>query len=182
MEVIMRRIVNVKSISIMFAILWTIFLIQFVTIIFRSQKSTYEYANFLTNKFLWSCGMMFVIFTIFMVIGIVLFVKFGSDIIETWMIVVWTIFIIAGFAWIQYQFQAFDKDIQNEDCIVYNGDFEKDSSRGFVFLEDATRTRVYNTNETFLKSGHYSGRIVYSKRTKYVLTYILDSGENLSVP
>ena len=181
----MRRIVNVKSISIMFAILWTFFLIQFITIIVRSQKSVYEYANFLTNKFLGSCGMMFLLFTIFMVIGIVLivlFVKFGSDIIEIWMIVVWTIFIIAGFAWIQYQFQAFDKDIQNEDCIVYIGDFEKDSSRGFVFLEDATRTRVYNTNETFLKPGHYSGRIIYSKRTKYVLAYILDSGENFCVP
>lgn len=178
----MLRFNNVKTTAIIYVFLWVVFAIQFGILIVQFQKSSQIYSNFLTNRFIWSCGGMFALLTVFMLVGVIFFAKFDHDCIENWMIIVWTIFIIIGLIWLQYQFQAFSKDIQIGDYIVYNGDFEKDSTRGFIFLADGSSTRIYNTNDTFLEPGHYSGEVVYSKRTKYVLSYILDSGENSNVP
>ena len=181
MENAMSRIFNIKNISIIFVLLWMIFVIQFAILTGELRNSSHEYSKFLVERFLGACGGMFALLTVFMLAGIIFFTKFDHECIENWMIIVWTIFIIVGSFWVQYQSQAFYQDIQNNDYIVYNGTFEKESTRGFVFLGDASSTRIYNTNETYLEPGCYSGEIVYSKRTKYVLSYELDTGEKSSV-
>lgn len=175
----MSYICNVKKFFVILAALLIFLAIEFVILIILFQKSSYQYSNFLSNKFIWSCASIFILLFIFMLTGLVFFLKFDHDCIENWMIFVWIVFIIVGFIWLQYQFYIFNEDIQNEDFVVYEGEFEKDTTRGFIFLADNSSTRIYNTNETFLEAGQYSGKLVYSKRTKYVLSYVLDSCENM---
>ena len=175
----MSYIGNIKKIFFILAALWIFLAIEFVILLILFQKSSYQYSNFLSNRFTWSCASIFILLLIFMLAGLVFFLKFDSDCIENWMIFIWIAFIIVGCIWLQYQFYNFSEDIQNGDFVVYEGEFEKDATRGFVFLADNSSTRVYNTNETFLEPGQYSGKLVYSKRTKYVLSYVLDSCEHM---
>ncbi len=73
-------------------------------------------------------------------------------------------------------------DIKNEDHIMYTGQFEQDYSYDFVFLNDEKSTRLYNvSNETFLTKGKYCGTVIYSRRSKHLLAYTLDTGETASV-
>ena len=174
----MSYICKIKKVFFTLTALWIFLAVEFVILISLFQKSSYQYSNFLSNIFVWSCTSIFVLLLIFMLAGFVFFLKFDHDCIENWMIFVWIAFIIASFIWLQYQFYIFNEDIQNEDFVVYEGEFEKDTTRGFIFLDDNSSTRIYNTDETFLEAGRYSGKLVYSKRTKYVLSYVLDSCKN----
>ena len=177
----MSRIFNAKNVFIALLVLWTLFVIQFGILIMKLRNSPHEYSSFLTYTFLWSCGGSFLLVVAFLLVGFIFFKKFDYECIENWMIIVWTIFIVAGLIWLQYQIQIFKKDIQNGDYVVYSGNFEKSVTKGFVFLEDDLSTRLHNTNDTFLEPGYYSGEIVYSRRTKYILSYALNSGESSSV-
>ena len=168
----MSRFLNVKTIALIFTIIWLFFAIQF-SVSIKSYEYNNQHSTFLINCCKWTCGVEFLLLTIFMIGTGIFFIKFDQDCIEKWMIIIWATFVIVAFIALEYQFQAFDKDIQYRDYEVYYGDFEKDTTRGFVFLNDTTNTRLYNSHDTYLEPGYYYGEIVYSKRTKYVLSYEL---------
>ena len=176
----MKRMFNVRNMFVLFAIVLISLVVEVILLTIRFKKSSYEYSHFLTDCFLRVCIGMIAVFIIFMLAGIIIFKMFGNY-IESWMMIVWAIFIIFGLVWLQCQIQMFSNDIQYEDYVVYTGDFEKSSTRGYIFLRDNSSSRIYNTNETFLKTGHYSGELIYAKRTKYVLSYSLDSGQSSKV-
>ncbi len=96
------------------------------------------------------------------------------------MIIVWFSYCIVVAVYLIATISIHYMDMKNEDYMTYTGEFEKDHSSYFVFLNDGKSTRLIN-RETFLEIGHYSGTIVYSKRSKYVLSYSLNDGETASV-
>ena len=144
-------------------------------------NTDYIYADFLKMRMWLSCGAIIVIGMLFVLFGAVLFRKKHGDIVEGWMIIAWFIFAMMAVTYAGVTTLIHYADIKNEDFLVYTGKFEKDQTREFIFLNDENSTRLTNTNATFLNTGSYSGKVVYSRRTKYVLRYSLDTGEDASV-
>lgn len=135
----------------------------------EADASSYVYAPFL--KAMMKKNFAYFVFLFCLLWGgIVACVKLvGFEIFRSWMILCFAVFFCAvfvyGFVTLRYHYLDFSR----EDPVVFEGDFEKDRSlRDFVFLDDGTR--LWNIREkTALAPGEYSGTVVYSKRTKYIL-------------
>ena len=146
-----------------------------------NNNSDYEYFTFIQHRLLIFCVPMFFLELLFFLLGFVFFKKADNDIIDNWMIVAWIAFLIIFSIYMIRTISTHYLDIENEDYVTYTGKFEKDNTRDFIFLNDEDETRLKNTSKTFLGTGDYLGTILYSKRSKYVLCYILNNGNNASV-
>lgn len=151
-------------------LLLILFLFLFVFCLSKVDKSSYEYADFLKGRMVLSCSIFASMLFLFWIVSAVSFKKAGIQLIRYWIILVWLLFVcfafFYGFSMLQKQYL----DISKEDFVVYEGEFEKDQTRSFIFLKDGKKTRLENVkNQTFIEKGQYKGRIIYSKRTKYVL-------------
>ena len=180
---ITKKNVNSETLSILAAILFGIMVVVVVLLLatVSFKTSEYTYAAFIKKQLYASCIPMIVLGILFSLFGLIFFKIIDSKVIENWMIVVWFSLCIAFAFYTIATISIHYIDIKNEDYMVYTGEFEKDRTKDFVFLDDEDSTRLKNRNETFLETGYYSGTIVYSKRSKYVLSYSLNSGENASV-
>ena len=163
-------------------VLMLLSIIFFLTlfIVFKNSGSNYEYSEFIKARMLLSCGTALGLELLFLIFGIIFFKKTGFDVIQRWMLIVWFVYIIVILGYGLLELGKHYQDITNGDYITYVGEFEKDHTREFVFL-DKRAVRLINTNSTFLNQGKYSGEIIYSKRTKYVLKVSLNTGFNVSV-
>lgn len=164
---------------ILFSLMAIVVALLLAAISFKTSEGTYT--AFIKNQLCVFCLPIIVIGLLFSLFGLIFFKIMDSEVIDNWMIVVWFSFCIAFAAYIIATISIHYMDMKNEDYMVYTGGFEKDYTRDFVFLNDEKSTRLTNRNATFLQTGHYSGTIVYSKRSKYVLSYSLNNGENASV-
>ena len=141
----------------------------------KADESSYVYAPFLKYRMkMWFAFCLFMFCLIWG--GIIACVKLvGFEFFETWGMLCLALFLCAVFVIGFVAFRLHYLDFTKEDSVVYQGEFEKTShDHGyFVFLGDGTR--LWNLREeTALKEGNYSGTVVYSKRTKYVLAIELD--------
>lgn len=178
-----HKIVNSGTFSLLIAVMFSLMVVV-VGVLFMalfSKTSAHTYTAFIKNQLCVSCIPMIVLWLLFSLFGLLFFKTMDSEIIDNWMIIVWFSFCIVLAFYIIATISIHYLDMKNEDYMIYTGEFEKDHTRDFVFLNDKNCTRLKNRNETFLETGHYSGTIVYSKRSKYVLSYSLNNGENASV-
>lgn len=178
-----QKIVDSGIFSLLVAILFgfmAIVVVLLFMVVFL-KMSEYTYTAFIKRQLYVSCIPMIVLGLIISIFGLCFFKKIDSDVIDNWMIIVWFSLSIAFVVYIFVTISIHYVDIKNEDYVIYTGEFEKDQTREFIFLNDEDSTRLKNRNETFLDTGHYSGIIVYSKRSKYVLSYSLNNGEKASV-
>ena len=139
----------------------------------KADESSYVYAPFLKYRMkMWFAFCLFMFCLIWG--GIIACVKLlGFEFFVTWGMICLALFLCAVFVIGFVAFRLHYLDFTMEDCVVYQGDFKKDHVRDFVFLGDGTR--LWNLrNQTYLEIGDYSGTVVYSKRTKYVLAIELD--------
>lgn len=166
-------------VAVMFSLMVVVVGVLLMAIFFKNYVHTY--ADFIKNQLCVSCIPIIVVWLLFSLFGLLFFKTTDRAIVENWMIIVWFSFCIVFAFYIIATISIHYMDMKNEDYMMYTGEFEKDHTRDFVFLNDENCTRLTNRNETFLETGHYSGTIVYSKRSKYVLSYSLNNGENASV-
>ena len=127
------------------------------------------------------CGSMIVIGILSVLFGAFFFQKKRSDMLTIGVIILWFVASLMPVPYVGGSMLIHNADINNEDFLVYTGEFEKDHGRELIFLNDEKTTRLSNTNSTFLDTGSYFGRIIYSQRSKYVLSYSLDNGDRASV-
>lgn len=166
-------------VTILFSLITVILVLLLTAVSFKTSE--YSYTAFIKKQLYVSCVPMIVLGLLFSLFGLIFFKIMDSDIISNWMIIVWFSICMAFAVYIIATISIHYIDMKNEDYIMYIGEFEKDHTRDFIFLNDDSSTRLKNRNETFLDTGYYSGTIVYSKRSKYVLSYSLHNGENASV-
>ena len=152
-----------------------VYVLAFFILFNQSKNSTYEYAGFLRERMSIYCGIAMGLEFIFILIGMIGFTKFDPDCFSKWMLIVWFCYLILVIGYGIFNLAIHYADIKYEDYMIYTGNFEKDHTREFIFLDDKSRTRLTNSNETFLETGNYYGEVVYSKRTKCVLHYSLDT-------
>ena len=164
---------------IFFSLLAIVVALLLMAVSFRTSE--YMYATFIKKQLCVFCIPMIVLGSLFSLVGLIFFKTMDSEVVDNWMIILWLSFCIVFAVYIVGTISIHYMDIKNEDYMIYTGEFEKDHTRDFVFLNDDKSTRLKNRNETFLETGLYSGTIVYSKRSKYVLNYSLNNGENASV-
>ena len=178
-----HKIVNSRTFPLLVAVVFSLMVVVVGVLLMAlfSKSSAHPYTAFIKNQLCVSCIPMIVLGLLFSLFGLLFFKKMDSEIIDNWMIIVWFSFCIVFAFYLIATISIHYMDMKNEDYMMYTGEFEKDHTRDFVFLNDENCTRLINPNETFLETGHYSGTIVYSKRSKYVLSYSLNNGENASV-
>lgn len=174
-----HKIVDLKAFYFLIAIIFSFLVaaVVFMITTLSTETAEYTYAAFIKKQMCTSCIPLMIFGLLFSLFGLFFFKKMGSEVIENWMIIVWFSYCIIFVIYIIATVSIHYMDIKNEDYITYTGEFEKDHTRDFVFLDDENSTRLNNRNETFLESGHYSGTIIYSQRTKYVLSYSLNNGK-----
>ena len=160
--------------ALILALLYTLFIICFVVMLILSRHSDYEYADFLRTRMQLSCGIAITLSLIFVIFGFIFLKRLSDDVVEKWMVVIWFAFSAVIIAFCMACLWTHCADITNEDCITFVGEFEKDHTAQFVFLNDENSTRLTNTSKTYLDTGKYFGKVVYSKRSKYVLSFTLD--------
>ncbi len=174
-----RPLVKSKAYPVLLAVVLVFYIVSIVLLAAVCQlKSDYLYAEFIKSSMLRKCIVMIVFGFVILAIWLVFNKIIGSDNIDNWMVIMFVVFSICLAGYNIGTIAMHYADIKNEDHIEYVGEFEKDSGREFIFLSDVKNTRLMNTSTTFLEAGQYSGTIVYTKRCKYVLGYLLDSGEN----
>lgn len=178
-----QKLVNSGTFSSVVVILFVLIAIVVALLLMSVsfKPSEYTYTAFIKKQLYVSCIPMIVLVLLFSLFGLIFFKIMDSKLIDSWMIILWLSVCIAFVVYIIATISIHYMDMKFEDCMIYTGEFEKDHTRDFIFLNDKKSTRLKNRNETFLKTGHYSGTIVYTKRTKYVLSYSLNNGENASV-
>ena len=178
-----QKIVNSGTFPLLVVILFSLMAVVVVLLLtaVSFKTSEYTYTAFIKKQLCVSCIPMIVLGLLFSLFGLIFFKIMDSEVVDNWMIIVWFSFCIAFAVYLIATISIHYMDMKNEDYMIYTGEFEKDHTREFVFLNDEKSTRLKNRNETFLETGHYSGTIVYSKRSKYVLSYSLNNGENASV-
>ena len=169
-KVILFRITTIISL-----ILLMLYLFLCLFYLHKVSRSEYIYAGFLKSRMILSCSIFTSLLFLFWVVCVILVKKREVAFLNYWIIVIWILFICLvftyGFSLLQKQYL----DVSKEDYVVYEGEFEKDHTRSFLFLRDEKRTRLENVrNETFIEKGQYKGHIIYSKRTKYVLEIMID--------
>lgn len=160
-------------------ILLCLFLANIVFMIIVFQKNTdYEYAAFIKNRLFVSCVPMMGMGVSILFFGVIFFKKMGRELIENWMVIVWFVISVLLSVYIVGVISIHYMDIKYEDHIEYNGEFKKDHTRDFIFLNDEKSTRLTNTSDTFLETGQYFGTIIYSGRCKYVLYCSINNEES----
>ena len=131
------------------------------------------YSDYLKRMLLRVCIPLVFFELIVFLTSLFLFHRFkDSRIIEGWMMIVLFLWLIVFSLFIIGETANHYFDIKQNDPIVYLGDFEKGQTRVFVFLYDEKHTRINNTHD-LIEKGVYSGMVLYSKRTKYLLKYQL---------
>lgn len=155
--------------------------VVFLLTVVYSKTSEHTYTIFIKNQLCIYCIPMIVLGILAALFGVIFLKVMNSEVIDNWMIIVWFSFCIVFAIYVIITISVHYMDIKNDDYITYTGEFKKDHTREFVFLNDENSTRLKNRNETFLETGNYSGKIVYSKRSKYVLSYSLNNGKKASV-
>ncbi len=178
-----HKIINSGTFPLLVAVIFglMVVVVGVLLMVVSSKISEHTYTAFIKKQLCVSCIPMIVLGLLFSLFGLIFFKIMDSQVIDNWMIIVWVSFCIAFAVYIIATISIHYMDMKNEDFMIYTGEFEKDHTRDFVFLNDDKSTRLKNRNETFLETGNYSGTIVYSKRSKYVLSYSLNNGENASV-
>ena len=159
------------AISLVVLILFSVLLISYCS---KADDSAYVYAAFFKDRMIRHGIYCMIIFCVVWV-GIFVCIKFSSgfEFFKTWMILLFALLVcglfIYGFVHLRNQYL----DLSREDHVVFQGEFEKTRDRDFVFLDDGTR--LWNVREkTSLQEGEYTGTVVYSKRTKYILDIEID--------
>ena len=167
-KTIRRRKILLAVAAAVFLVALVLFVLCYIFLCSRADASSYVYAPFL--KSMMKKNFAYFVFMFCLIWGgIVVCVRLvGFEFFRSWMILCFAVFLCAvfvyGFVTLRYHYLDFSR----EDPVVFEGDFEKDRGRYFVFLDDGTR--LWNVWEkTALKKGEYSGTVVYSKRTKYIL-------------
>ncbi len=166
-----QRIIDSGWFAMLAIILFGLFVINVVFLLMTAfqNDSDYKYITFIKSQLLFSCVPMIVLGLIFLIFGLLFFKKMDRESIDNWMVIAWFTFSIVFSMYISWTISMFYLDIKNEDPVTYQGQFEKDYTRDFVFLSDEKTTRLRNTSQTFLQKGQYVGTVIYSKRSKCVL-------------
>ncbi len=171
-----KRILLLKNIFLsILLLLYSTLIISFIAIL--QTPSDYIYADFLKNRMSFECGVGIVGGMLLVLFGAFLFQK-KRDVLPIEAIIIWFVGSLIVVSFTCGYMLIHNADIKNEDFLVYTGEFETDYR--YIILNDEKATHLTNTTP-FWDTGSCSGRIIYSKRTKYVLSYSLENGERASV-
>ena len=176
------KIINSKYFYLL-VVIACIFIVADIVVLyhFSNKSSEYIYADFIRIQMTLEVVPIIITEVSFLIAVLVFFKKMDADcILDSIVIIAFGFLIITGVASIEIT-SMYYKDIAQEDYVTYVGEFEKDHTRDQLYLNDKKSRCLKNADKTFLQKGEYSGTVLYSKRSKLVLAYTLDTGETASV-
>ena len=176
-KVIRKRKIVFGVFAVVSLTILTTFLVFMIICFSKANDSTYIYAAVLKRMMVLNCCICLFCFCLVWG-GCIACLKIGGfEFFEFWVVLLLALAVCGCFAYGFGTMRNHYLDLSKEDCVIYQGSFEKDAELkavyDFIYLDDGTR--LENIREkTALKKGKYTGTIVYSKRTKYILDVDLD--------